>query len=363
MHLNTVFLSRTMLFVGISHHRPRMPQRSKKAINQAVSRAIGSRGARAEAETKNIVHGGKRSAAARPKAISQAKGKASVQAGKPSGAVRRATPARRVPPAARKPRAAPASTKLSSRKAGPRGEVAAKRASLPVITRAKTDNDTRTAHALILPPKPLERTPRLAVARAPRAPTVELLPEADYPAPVRQLTSARAPEAPAKACALRMRPRKPRARLTQDTWRQIELAAQRLGRAQLNDEQRVAIRAALEGHDSLVVLPDDERAVTCYQLAALLLDQPTVVVSTQHAELKAQAESLSQRPLAAVTVLPEHSEALRSAAISRIARGGSLLVLLSPEGLRSSDVQQALATSGVALFVAEEAHCASDASH
>jgi ATP-dependent DNA helicase RecQ len=53
----------------------------------------------------------------------------------------------------------------------------------------------------------------------------------------------------------------------------------------------------------------------------------------------------------------------RSAALSRISRGGALLVLLSPEALHAPDIRQALAKSGIALFVAEEAHCASNASH
>ncbi|MET0790162.1 MAG: helicase-related protein [Polyangiaceae bacterium] len=160
-----------------------------------------------------------------------------------------------------------------------------------------------------------------------------------------------------------MRERADRARVTVDTWRQLEEVARKLGRAPLNDEQRVAIRAALEGHDSLVVIPDDERAVSCYQLAAQKLSQPTVVVSPVVAELKAQQAALGEHQLATVCLLAEHSGPERSAALSRIARGGSLLVLLTPEGLRMADVQQALAKSGIALFVAEEAHCASEASH
>ncbi len=38
-------------------------------------------------------------------------------------------------------------------------------------------------------------------------------------------------------------------------------------------------------------------------------------------------------------------------------------MLLTPEALRMADVQQALAKSSIALFVVEEAHCASEASH
>jgi ATP-dependent DNA helicase RecQ len=131
----------------------------------------------------------------------------------------------------------------------------------------------------------------------------------------------------------------------------------------LNDEQRVAIRAAMEGHDSIVVLPDDERAVGCYQLPAFQLDQPTIVVSPIAAELKAQHEVLSAHQLPVVYVPAELTGPERNTAVSRISRGGALLVLLGPESLNTPDVEHALAKSGVALFVIEEAHCASGVSH
>ena len=46
--------------------------------------------------------------------------------------------------------------------------------------------------------------------------------------------------------------------------------------------------------------------------------------------------------------------------LARISRGGTLLVLLNPEGLHAPDIKRALAKSGVALFVVDEAHCVSD---
>ncbi len=226
----------------------------------------------------------------------------------------------------------------------------------------------RAARSLILPPKPKRLAARLLIAPAPRPPTVVASPIEAAPAAHTQPPLARtAPKqtVPARSSQLRMRERSARSRVTLDTWRRVEEVARRLGRAPLSDEQRVAVRAALEGHDSLVVMPDDERAVTCYQLAALQLTDPTVVVSPIAAQLKAQHAGLNERHFGqnCVCLLPEQSAPERSALLSRIARGGSLLVLLTPEALREIDVQQALAKSSVALFVVEEAHCASDASH
>lgn len=334
-----------------------MPQRSKIATNQAVSQAARSRAGRPRTAAKAPQQGSKRSAVTRPKESPKAK-PAALARGK-AGAPARKSVTRQTTTVSRKamPKVARAAGKQATRKATATSRAAsARRAPRAVVAappKRKPELPARTQHALILPPKPIKRAPRLSVAPAPRPPQVsELAPETAQPAPARPQVPSKPLGLQARAAVLRMRARKPRARLTQETWRELDRAAARLGRAQLDDEQRVAIRAALEGHDSLVVLPDDERAITCYELAAQLLDQPTVVISPQHSALKAQAEALSQRSFAVVLVLPEHSDIERGAAISRIARGGSLLVLLSPEGLRAADVRQALAASGIALLVA-----------
>ena len=128
-------------------------------------------------------------------------------------------------------------------------------------------------------------------------------------------------------------------------------------------DQRTAIRAGLEGRDSLLVIPDDTQAIACYQLCAALLDEPTVVLSPVAAELQAQYEALSAQRRPVVHLVPELSGPERSAALGRIARGGSLLVLVGPEALLAADTQKALKKSGISLFVVEEAHCASDLSH
>ncbi|HKO46983.1 MAG TPA: hypothetical protein VJV79_04630 [Polyangiaceae bacterium] len=225
-------------------------------------------------------------------------------------------------------------------------------------------------HALILPPRPKRLAARLLVARAPRAARVEELTlEAGHSSPVSAAAGratiklAEPPAASLPETGWHGRARLPRSAVTQETWRTIEALAAGLGRAALNDEQRVAIRAALEGHDSVVVLQDDERAVSCYQLAAFQLAQPTVVISPVPADLKAQYEALNAHRLPVVCVSAELAGPERSAALARISRAGALLVLLNPDALHAPDVVQALTKSGIALFVAEEAHCASDASH
>jgi len=245
----------------------------------------------------------------------------------------------------------------------------------------------RVSHSLILPPRPKRLAARLLIARAPRAARIEDTPpmsrrslprdttapttvtprrslplNATAPATLQSPIAALGPPSVA-ASTLRVRARAARSRVTLDTWRELEALAARLGRAPLNDEQRVAIRAALEGHDSLVVIADDERAVSCYQLAAFQLTQPTVLVSPVAAELKAQHEALIAHELPVVHLSAELSAPERSAALARISRGSALLILLPPEALHAPDLRHALAKAGIALFVVEEAHCASGFSH
>ncbi len=353
-----------------------MPKKSKRPKSKAVARVV-------NAKSRS------------PKAARPARGGAKK-------AAKRSAPLRAVAKSKAKPKAAPAKAKLraeaKAKVAQPKAKLKAKPQVLlakrsakpkpkPKVARAKAKpkavqaHKARAARSVILPPKPAKPSRsalRLLVAPAPRAPRVTEVhaerAETESVLPVPQVPSQRVANASSAssashvslkpaAVALPMRARSPRAAVTKESWLRVDEAAARLGRNGLSDEQRVAIRAALEGHDSLVVLVDDERAVTCYQVCALLLDQPTLVVSPLTSELKAQHEALLQRRIPAVCLVPELAGPERSAALTRVAKGGSLLVLCSPEALREADVRQALSKSGIALFAAEEAHCASDLAH
>ncbi|HEY3665607.1 MAG TPA: hypothetical protein VGL19_06385, partial [Polyangiaceae bacterium] len=314
----------------------------------------------------------------------------------------KATPQRAQAKAARPPlkRSAPARTAaraLVARKAPPKAKLAPKaKAKLAPKAKAKLPPRARIAklsaraqaaaarktpaakaappRSLILPPKPTNARLHLVVAPAPRTPGMAQLAAAAQAASLpparsqsrvanRATTPMPSLSSPAASALEGLRTRLPRPKLIPDTWRRADEAAARLGRGSLSDEQRVAVRAALEGQDSLVVMVDDERALTCYQVPALLLEQPTVVLSPFASDLKLQSEVLIQRRIPVVCLLPELAGPDRSAALTRVARGGSLLVLTSPEALREADVCQALAKAGVSLFVVEEAHCASDQAH
>ncbi|HET7541676.1 MAG TPA: hypothetical protein VFK05_17500 [Polyangiaceae bacterium] len=335
-----------------------MPQKSKKRpLDKAARRASSAAQASKRTAGKAPPKPAKRSVTATPRTKAESQ-KAAKTAPKATAASKK--------PAKKAPRTKAASPKAA--KTAPRAKTVRKKAPQLAAAPARKPTPKRqpAMHALILPPRPKRLAARLLVARAPRAARVEEQ-TPDVSASVPTSSAARAT---VKLSAVQLRssaptPASPSARptLTSETWRSIDALSTRLGRAPLNDQQRVAIRAALEGNDSVVVLADEERALSCYQLPAFQLSQPTVVISPVPSDLRAQHEVLSAHQLPCVCVSGELTEPERNAALTRIARGGTLLVLLGPESANAPDVRQALAQSGIALLVVEEAHCASDASH
>ena len=59
----------------------------------------------------------------------------------------------------------------------------------------------------------------------------------------------------------------------------VRTAEEVFGWTELRDEQLLAMRHLLDGHDVLVVMPTGAGKSAIYQVPAILLDGPTVVVS------------------------------------------------------------------------------------
>ncbi len=143
----------------------------------------------------------------------------------------------------------------------------------------------------------------------------------------------------------------------------IGAAARRLGIEQLRPEQQQVISSLLDGRDVLMILPTGFGKSACYQIPSLLLPRPVLVVSPLLALLRDQHEKLIRHDVPCVRLDGTVLGRARDAAIERIRRGGSLLVMTTPESLERSELQSALATSGVALAAVDEAHCISEWGH
>src|SRR5947207_2228000 len=142
-----------------------------------------------------------------------------------------------------------------------------------------------------------------------------------------------------------------------------QVARQRFGIARLHREQERTIGAVLSGRDVLLVLPTGGGKSLCYQLPSLLLPRPTVVVSPLLALLEDQFLKLQQLGVPTVRLDSTVGVADRRAALARIAAGGSILVLTTPETLSGDELGALLTKSPPGLVAVDEAHCISEWGH
>lgn len=144
---------------------------------------------------------------------------------------------------------------------------------------------------------------------------------------------------------------------------EIEIAGRRLGITRFHPEQEIVIREALAGRDELVVLPTGFGKSACYQVPSMVLKKPVILISPLLALLRDQHEKLLKRNIPCVRLDGTVRGRARREALERIAQGGSLLVMTTPETLASQEATEAMRASGTALAAVDEAHCISEWGH
>ncbi|HZF91562.1 RecQ family ATP-dependent DNA helicase [Streptomyces sp.] len=142
-------------------------------------------------------------------------------------------------------------------------------------------------------------------------------------------------------------------------------AAEVFGWDTLLPEQLTAMEWVLQGEDTLVVMPTGSGKSAVYQVPALMLSGPVVVVSPLLALQRDQIAGLpdGDRAPRAVAVNSDLGAADTEAAWEAVRHGEARLLYLAPEQLAKDEVVERLADTGPALFVVDEAQCVSSWGH
>jgi ATP-dependent DNA helicase RecQ len=124
--------------------------------------------------------------------------------------------------------------------------------------------------------------------------------------------------------------------------------------------QEEVVRAAVDGRDTLALMPTGAGKSLTYQLAAMLRPSPTLVLSPLIALMKDQVDKLPPRIAATATFVNSSlTSEDASARLASVAAGETRLLYAAPERLRQQAFVETLRRIGVGLVVIDEVHCVS----
>ncbi len=137
----------------------------------------------------------------------------------------------------------------------------------------------------------------------------------------------------------------------------------KLGFTSWRPGQREAVQAALDGCDSLIVMPTGGGKSLCYQLPGLATPDLTVVVSPLIALMNDQWLRLSGAGHPVTMIASGMSDEAARGALDMVRSGEARIVYCSPERFGSNVFLDALAQRRVDLLAVDEAHCVSEWGH
>ncbi len=132
------------------------------------------------------------------------------------------------------------------------------------------------------------------------------------------------------------------------------------GFSSFREKQEDVVRRVLSGRDTLAIMPTGAGKSLCYQLAAMLLPAPTLVISPLIALMKDQIDHLPPEIAARSSLINSSLEPAEAARrLHALASGQYRLIYAAPERLRQRAFVAALRGVGIGLVVIDEVHCVS----